>query len=119
VAAASCTLLGSDGSVVCARCVVADSFLTRLRGLLGRRELPPDEGLLINPCSSVHTWFMRFPIDVLFLDRDLRVVRVAADVRPFRLRWGRGARQVLELAAGEAAERGIRVGDRLTLEDGA
>jgi uncharacterized membrane protein (UPF0127 family) len=119
VAAASRTLLGSDGSVVCARCVVADSFLTRLRGLLGRRELPPDEGLLINPCSSVHTWFMRFPIDVLFLDRDLRVVRVAADVRPFRLRWGRGARQVLELAAGEAAERGIRVGDRLTLEDGA
>jgi uncharacterized protein len=119
VAAASCTLLGSDGSVACARCVVADSFLTRLRGLLGRRELPPDEGLLINPCSSVHTWFMRFPIDVVFLDRDLRVVRVAADVRPFRLRWGRGARQVLELAAGEAAKRRIRVEDRLTLEDSA
>jgi uncharacterized membrane protein (UPF0127 family) len=110
-------LLGSDGSVACARCVVADGFLTRLRGLLGRRELPRDEGLLINPCSSIHTWFMRFPIDVVFLDRDLRVVRVAADVGPWRLRWGRRARQVLELAAGEAAARGIGVGDRLTLED--
>lgn len=99
--------------------MLADSFLTRLRGLLGRRELPPDEGLLINPCSSIHTWFMRFPIDVVFLDRDLRVVRLAADVRPWRLRWGRGARQVLELAAGEAAERRIEVGDRLTLEDSA
>jgi uncharacterized protein len=110
-------LLGSDASVACARCVVADGFLTRLRGLLGRRELPRDEGLLINPCSSIHTWFMRFPIDVVFLDRDLRVVRVAADVGPWRLRWGRGARQVLELAAGEAAARGIGVGDRLELED--
>jgi uncharacterized protein len=119
VVAASRTLLGSDGRVVCARCVVADSFLTRLRGLLGRRELPRDEGLLINPCSSIHTWFMRFPIDVVFLDRDLGVVRVAPNVRPWRLRWGKGARQVLELAAGEVAERGIAAGDRLTLEERA
>jgi uncharacterized membrane protein (UPF0127 family) len=73
VAAASHRLLGADGSVACERCVVADSFFTRLRGLLGRRELSRDEGLLIRPGSSIHTWFMRFPIDVVFLDRDLRV----------------------------------------------
>jgi uncharacterized protein len=114
VAAESRRLLVSDGRVVCERCAVADSFVTRLRGLLGRRELPREEGLLINPSSSIHTWFMRFPIDIVFLDRDLRVVAVAADVRPWRLRWRRGARQVLELAAGEAAARGIGVGDRLT-----
>jgi uncharacterized membrane protein (UPF0127 family) len=119
VAATSRTLLSSDGKVVCERCSVADSFLTRLRGLLGRRELPRDEGLLINPGSSIHTWFMRFPIDVVFLDRDLRVVGVAADVRPWRLRWRKGARQVLELAAGEAAARGIKPGDRLTLAERA
>jgi uncharacterized membrane protein (UPF0127 family) len=119
VAAASRTLLGSDGSVVCERCVVADSFVMRLRGLLGRRELPRDEGLLISPSSSIHTWFMRFPIDVVFLDRDLRVVGVAADVRPWRLRWRKGARQVLELAAGEAAARRIEAGDRLALKERA
>jgi hypothetical protein len=119
VAAASRTVLASDGRVVCERCVLAESFLTRLRGLLGRRELPSDEGLLINPSSSIHTWFMRFPIDVVFLDRDLRVVGVAADVRPWRLRWRRGARQVLELAAGAAAARGIEAGDRLSLEERA
>jgi uncharacterized membrane protein (UPF0127 family) len=118
VAAASQRLLGADGSVACERCVVADSFFTRLRGLLGRRELSRGEGLLIRPGSSIHTWFMRFPIDVVFLDRELRVVRVAADVGPWRLRWGKGARQVLELAAGEAAARGIEAGDRLTLDDG-
>jgi uncharacterized membrane protein (UPF0127 family) len=116
VAGAFQTVVASDGRVVCERCAIADSFVTRLRGLLGRGELPRDEGVLINPSSSIHTWFMRFPIDVVFLDRDLRVVRVAADVRPWRLRWGKGARQVLELAAGEAAARGISGGDRLRLE---
>ncbi len=119
MAAASRTLLGSDGRVVCERCAVADSFVTRLRGLLGRRELPRDEGLLISPSSSIHTWFMRFPIDAVFLDRDLGVVGVAADVHPWRFAWRKGARQVLELAAGEAAARGIDVGDRLRLEEGA
>jgi uncharacterized membrane protein (UPF0127 family) len=118
VASAPRTLLASDDKVVCERCVVAESFLTRLRGLLGRSVLPRGEGLLIVPCGSVHTWFMRFPIDVVFLDRDLRVVGVAADVRPWRLRWRKGGKRVLELAAGQAAARGIGVGDRLALADG-
>ena len=116
MAATTRTLLGPGDNVVCERCVVAESFFTRLRGLLGRSELPRDEGILIVPCSSVHTWFMRFPIDVVFLDRDLRVVGVAADVRPWRMRWRRGGKRVLELAAGEAAARGIEVGHRLRLE---
>lgn len=106
-------LLGPEGRVVCDRCFVADNFVARLRGLLGRRDLPRGEGILITPGSSIHTWFMRFPIDVVFLDGDLRVLGIAADVRPWRLRWRRGARQVLELPAGEAAARTIRAGDRL------
>jgi uncharacterized protein len=118
VAATTRTLLGSGDKVVCERCMVAETFMSRLRGLLGRSELPRDEGLLIIPCGSVHTWFMRFPIDVVFLDRDLRVVGVAADVRPWRMRWRRGGKRVLELAAGEAAARGVGVGDRLALADG-
>jgi hypothetical protein len=107
-------LAGADGRVVVRRCELADGFLTRLRGLLGRRCLRPGEGLLLSPSSSVHTMFMRFPIDVVFLDRGLQVLGISADVRPWRLASRRGARHVLELAAGEAQARGIRAGDRLT-----
>jgi uncharacterized membrane protein (UPF0127 family) len=107
-----------DGRVVCERCTVADGFLSRLRGLLGRRELPAGEGLLLSPSSSVHTLFMRFPIDVVFLDQGLRVVGVSADVRPWRLTGRLGARHVLELAAGQAHALGIRAGEHLTFAAG-
>ena len=93
----------------------ADTFLRRLRGLMFRAELPAGGGLLIRPAGSVHTCFMRFAIDVVFLDRELRVVRVAEAVRPWRLALARGARAVLELPAGEAADRGIVAGSVLTL----
>ncbi len=103
--------------MVAQRCVLANRFFSRLRGLLGRRGLDVGEALLLSPSSSVHTMFMRFPIDVVFLDRTLQVVGVSADVRPWRLAGRRGARHVLELAAGEARAHGVRVGERLTLVD--
>jgi uncharacterized membrane protein (UPF0127 family) len=98
---------------VCERCVLADTALTRMRGLLGRRDLPSGEGILLKPASSVHMAFMRFAIDAVFLDRELRVVKIAADLRPWRLAGARGAKSVVELPAGEAARRGLNVGDRL------
>ncbi len=107
------TLLMSDGRVVCERCVVADGALVRMRGLLGRSSLPREEGILLRPASSVHTWFMRFPIDVVFLDRDLAVLRVVPRLGPWRAVARRRAAAVLELAAGESERRGIRPGDRL------
>src|SRR5207249_10618241 len=102
-----------DGNIVCERCLLAETALTRMRGLLGRRELEEGEGILLRPASSVHMAFMRFPIDAVFLDRDLRVVKVAAELRPWRAAGSRGARAVLEIPAGEADRRGVRVGDRL------
>ena len=102
-----------DGNIVCERCVLADTALTRMRGLLGRRSLPSGEGILLKPASSVHMAFMRFPIDAVFLDRELRVVKVADDLRPWRAAGSRGAKAVLEIPAGEAGRRGVRVGDRL------
>ena len=102
-----------DGSIVCERCLLAETALTRMRGLLGRRYLPPGEGILLKPASSVHMAFMRFAIDAVFLDRDLRVVKIADDLRPWRTAGSRGAKAVLEIAAGEAARRGVSVGDRL------
>ncbi len=111
------TAAGANGRVVCERCRVADGPLTRLRGLMGRRALPPGEGLLLKPAPSIHTFFMRFPIDVVFLDRDGRVLRVAESVRPWRTAAARGARAVLELRAGESERRRVAVGD--VLEVGA
>jgi len=102
-----------DGTIVCERCLLAETALTRMRGLLGRRELPSGEGILLRPASSVHMAFMRFPIDAVFLDRDLRVVKIAADLRPWRAAGARGAKSVLEIPADEAARRGLTVGDRL------
>jgi uncharacterized protein len=102
-----------DGSIVCERCVLADTALARMRGLLGRRELPSGEGILLKPASSVHMAFMRFAIDAVFLDGDSRVVKVAADLQPWRVAGARGSKAVLEIPAGEASRRGLSVGDRL------
>jgi uncharacterized membrane protein (UPF0127 family) len=106
-----------DGGVACARCHLADGFLTRLRGLLGRAGLAPAEGMLIRPAGSVHTFFMRFPIDVVFLDRELRVVAVREAVRPWRAAGAKGARDALELPAGAATAAGLVEGVRLRLGD--
>jgi uncharacterized protein len=86
-----------------------------MRGLLGRKELPGGEGILLRPAGSVHTFFMRFPIDVVFLDRDLTVLHVEPELAPWRAAGRRGAKATLELAAGEAVRRGLRPGDRLAL----
>jgi uncharacterized membrane protein (UPF0127 family) len=109
------TLRREDGTVVCERCTLADSPLTRLRGLLGRDGLEQGEGLLLRPASSIHTFFMRFPIDAVFLDRSLVVLGIADGVEPWRAASQRGAKAILELPAGESSRRGLAVGEQLTL----
>lgn len=104
------------GAAVCERCVVADRAPARMRGLLGRSDLPAGEGVLLRPASSIHTLFMRFAIDAVFLDRDLRVVEVRSALPAWRMARKRGAKAVLELRAGEARRRGIEVGDVLAIE---
>jgi uncharacterized protein len=102
---------------VCERCLLAETPLARVKGLLGRKGLEREEGILLRPASSIHTCFMRFPIDAVFVDRELEVVRVAENLGPWRVAACRGAHAVVELAAGESARRGIRAGDRLVLAD--
>lgn len=111
---ATLTLRREDGRIVCERVRVADTMGRRLRGLLGRKNLGHDEGMLLRPGFSIHTAFMRFPIDVVFLDAELVVLKIDADVRPFRTASCRGAREVVELRAGECVRRGLVVGDRVT-----
>ena len=99
-----------DGRVVAESVRVADTYFRRLRGLLGRR-LREGEGLVLRPAFSIHTSFMRYPIDVVFLDGDLKVVEIQPNVKPWRAASSRSAREVVELQAGEAERRGLRVGD--------
>jgi uncharacterized membrane protein (UPF0127 family) len=96
---------------------LADSPLPRMRGLMGSRGLPAGEGLLLTPAPAIHTAFMRFPIDALFLDRNMRVLEIVERLRPWRIASQRKARAVLELAAGESARRGVVVGDMLELRE--
>jgi uncharacterized membrane protein (UPF0127 family) len=101
--------------VVVSRLEAAFDSATRKKGLLGRDRLEPGAGLVIAPCSGVHTFFMRFPIDVVFAARDGRVVKVSHAVKPWRLALAMAAFCVIELPAGTAAQCETRAGDRLEL----
>ncbi|WP_313220506.1 DUF192 domain-containing protein [Stutzerimonas nitrititolerans] len=86
---------------------------SRLRGLLGRRGLAAASGLWISPCNSVHCCFMRFAIDVLYLDGEQRILHIRHALRPWRFSACWRARSVVELAAGECRRLNIQPGDRL------
>lgn len=101
-----------DGNLVVARCHVADRWPARLVGLLGTADLADDEGLWLEPCSSVHTAGMRIPIACAFLDADGRVLRVVDPLPAWRHAAVRGARAVVEGRAGRFA--GLAVGTTLT-----
>src|SRR3954452_624127 len=108
------TLTKEDGDVVCAQLSLATSPFARMRGLLGRASLSPDQGMLFRPAGSIHMFFMRFAIDAVFCDRDLRVVKVERGLAPWKMAGARGAKVVVELAAGAADA--IEPGDQLVLE---
>lgn len=118
------TLRREDGRIVCESVLVADTIARRMRGLLGRKSLPPGAGILLRPAWSIHTAFMRFPIDVVFIDPEQVVIRIEHRLRPFKTASCRGAREIVELAPGECERRRLEVGDRVawasltTLEEG-
>jgi uncharacterized membrane protein (UPF0127 family) len=96
---------------------VADNYWTRMRGLIGHAPLVEEEGMLIVPCSSVHTHFMSFPIDVLYVDKAQKIVAIDHDMAPWRFgRIRRGVHFVIELRAGTASRTGTDVGDQLQVE---
>ena len=95
----------------------AHSFRLRLVGLLGRSSLEPGEALLLDPCTSVHTAFMRFAIDVIYLDGARRVVKVVPALKPFRVSGMlRGAHSVIELPCGTIVKAKTEIGDQLSFE---
>ena len=99
------------------RVKAADTWLSRLVGLLGTRALAPAHGLWLNPCGGVHTVGMRYPIDVVFLDKESRVRKTASRVRPYRFCMARpGVRSALELPAGTLDGADVQLGDPLVFE---
>lgn len=104
-------------SVLADTCEKATTILHRMRGLLGKKELPSGHGLWIQPGNSIHTFFMRFAIDVVFASKNNLVVRTYHSLPPFRLTpWIPGARSVLELPAGTLSLAQTEVGDQLVIE---
>jgi uncharacterized membrane protein (UPF0127 family) len=109
-------VLYRDGQPTALRIARADRLLGRLRGLLGSTELSPANGLWLSPCNSIHTAFMRYAIDVVFMASDGRVVAVRGAIGPWRLAWGgRRAHHALEVALGVANRNGLVPGVRLRL----
>ncbi len=106
------------GTVVASRGRRATSLWDRSRGLLGRKGLEPGDSLLIDPCSGIHTFFMAFTIDAIFVDREGTVVHLVREISPQRMsRYVFKARAVLELPAGTIRSTGTQVGDRIAFED--
>jgi len=104
-------------AVLATQADVADTSRKRNVGLLKHSSLPEGEGLWIVPCEGVHTFGMKFPIDVVFLDRRKRVLKVRPDMGPWRVSLCLPAHSVLELPAGTAARAGLQRGDELEFEE--
>lgn len=113
------SLTSADGQVLVPNVAVSKAFgRGNAKGLLGRDGIAPGDGVLLgDPLGMIHMFFMKFSIDAVFLTNDLQVVKIAHELRPWRVARAGGARRILEIGAGEAERLGIRVGDRLALVD--
>lgn len=106
-----------NGNIVASQAKLADSWMKRLVGLLSERKLNQGHGLWLLPCKSIHTIGMRFPIDVVFLDSDNQVKKLASSLQPYRIcRSARGTQSVLELPSGTISAVQLQCGDRLLIQ---
>ncbi len=104
----------SKGTVLAQQAQIASSLGQRMKGLLGKDSLAANEALVLKPCSSIHTFFMRFAIDVLFLDKNMRIIRLLENIPPNRLSpviWA--SRMAIELPAGKIGQTNTQSGDRI------
>ena len=102
----------SKGITLAQEVILAEKFWGRFKGLIGTSKLPENKALLIKPCSSIHTWFMKYPIDVIFLDCDNQIVHILHAIAPYR--FGplvRNAKAVVELPARRCYQTGTKTGD--------
>lgn len=111
---------GDKGTTLVTRGRLASSFVSRFFGLMGRRGVEDGGGLLIARSASIHSFFMRFRFDAIFIDRDGRVVKIVPGMRQWWFAFGgKGAKDVLELPAGVAERTNTQLGDLMVFEDPA
>ncbi|GIL16654.1 MAG: hypothetical protein BroJett040_04050 [Oligoflexia bacterium] len=93
---------------------IADNLFSRMKGLLGTNELSENQAMWIHRCNSIHTYFMKYPIDCVFLTRDLRVLSIVESVGPWKMVWPQwGADSVVEMRSGNAKKLKLNIGDEL------
>lgn len=106
----------TSSRIICQNVVAADSFIKRLKGLMFTKELSPQSAVYIYPCSRIHTCFMNYNIDVLYLDNNNTVLAVDEDLKPWRIgKKIKGAVAVIELVSGRAKETQIKIGQAVEL----
>lgn len=107
------SLKNSSGITICKKMVMANSMFSRMKGLMFSTEFPDCDGLLLVPCNSIHTFFMLYPLDILFLDKNFKVIKSVYNLPPWRMTWIYfKAHQVLEMKAGTMIKN-IKSGDLL------
>lgn len=105
---------GTNAQLLADQLKLTDSFWARAKGLLGRSSLAENEALWINPCNNIHTFFMKFPIDCIFVDRKMQIQKLVSDIRPFRIVgpfWK--SYSVIEAQSGFIKSKQLKVGDHL------
>ena len=113
-----CYVSDAEGKTIISHCEIADTYFRRLIGCLGKKHLEWDTGMLIEPCHSVHTCFMRFPIDVLFLDSDKKVIHIIENMLPWKFSpLVKYSKYVIELPAGKIRECGIDLSHQLAFSN--
>ena len=107
----------TKGVVIAQQAQLAVSLGQRMKGLLGRSELPANQALVLKPCSSIHTFFMRFPIDVLFLNKNMQIIKSIQNIPPNHLSPVlRASQMVIELPAGKISQSNTQVGDMIEFQ---
>ncbi|MBI2609120.1 MAG: DUF192 domain-containing protein [Deltaproteobacteria bacterium] len=103
-----------EGKIVAEKAMLADTFFSRLKGLLGTKKLDKGEALILEPCQSVHTFFMKYDLDIIFLNKENIVIGVAEHLKPNRLSaFYRHASKAVELPSGSIVEGRVTVGEKL------
>lgn len=105
------------GRVMAEKLKIADSFWSRLKGLLGTKELPIGEALLIRPCNNIHMFGMKYSIDVVFADAANQVLKTVAHLTPGKIASCRGAAYVVEMPCGTLQNTGTEPGDLIEMKD--
>lgn len=107
----------SDARLLFNHAIITETAWERMRGLLGRQPLTDNEALLIRPCSSVHMFGMRYPLDIVYIDVTGKVIKIVPSLRPMAMSFCLGASSTLEMPAGSIAVHKIKVGDVITWEE--